>query len=40
ENLEKRLPGYEVAITDRSRDETKLIIITYSDKGLGAYYFL
>jgi len=37
--LEKRLPGYEVAITDRSRDETKLIIITYSDKGLGAYYF-
>jgi len=39
EDLEKRLPGYEVAITDRSRDETKLIIITYSDKGLGAYYF-
>ncbi|GAI07043.1 unnamed protein product, partial [marine sediment metagenome] len=39
EDLERRLPGYEVAITDRSRDETKLIIITYSDKGLGAYYF-
>jgi dipeptidyl aminopeptidase/acylaminoacyl peptidase len=39
EDLERRLPGYEVAITDSSRDETKLIIITYSDKGLGAYYF-
>lgn len=38
-NLEKRLPGYEVVITDMSRDETKVIARTYSDKSMGAYYF-
>jgi len=39
ENLEKRLPGYEVIITDRSRDENKVIVRTYSDRNRGAYYF-
>jgi len=39
EDLEQRLPGYEVVIADRSKDETKLIIVTYSDKVLESYYF-
>ena len=39
EELEQRFPGYEVVIADRSKDETKLIIVTYSDKVLEAYYF-
>ena len=37
--LEKRLPGYEVFISDNSKDETRMIIRTYSDKSLGAYYY-
>jgi dipeptidyl aminopeptidase/acylaminoacyl peptidase len=41
--LEERLPGYEVVAGDqgrnlRSKDETKVIVRTYSDKSLGAYY--
>jgi len=39
EELEERLPGYEVVIADRSKDETKIVIVTYSDKVLEAYYF-
>jgi len=39
EELEQRFPGYEVVIADRSKDENKLIIVTYSDKVLEAYYF-
>ena len=39
EELEERLPGYEVVIADRSKDETKMVIVTYSDKVLEAYYF-
>ena len=38
-NLEKKLPGVEVAISDLSKDETKAIIISYSDKSRGTYYY-
>ena len=38
-DLEKRLPGYEVNIASSSRDETRILVRTYSDKSLGAYYF-
>jgi dipeptidyl aminopeptidase/acylaminoacyl peptidase len=37
--LESKLPGYEVAVSDLSKDETKVLVRTYSDKSLGAYYF-
>jgi dipeptidyl aminopeptidase/acylaminoacyl peptidase len=37
--LEQKLPGYQVAIADMSKDETKVLIRTYSDRSLGAYYF-
>jgi dipeptidyl aminopeptidase/acylaminoacyl peptidase len=36
--LEKLLPGYEIGIADVDRSEEKLIIRTYSDRSLGAYY--
>jgi dipeptidyl aminopeptidase/acylaminoacyl peptidase len=39
ENLEKRLPGVEVVVYNTSRDETKLLVRTYNDKTMGAYYF-
>ncbi len=39
EDLEKRLPGYEVAVTNSNRDEDKFLIRTYSDKSRGAYYY-
>ena len=37
--LEAQLPGYEVGITSFSKDETKAIVVTYSDKSRGEYYF-
>ena len=37
--LERRLPGYEVVVTSMSRDESKCLVRTYSDKSLGAFYF-
>jgi len=40
EDLEKRLPGYEVVVASMSRDETKVLIRTYSDRSLGVYYYL
>jgi len=40
QDLEKRLPGYEVVVTDMSKDETKVLVRTYSDRSLGAYYYL
>jgi len=40
ENLEARLPGYEVVVANMSRDETKVLVRTYSDRSLGAYYYL
>ena len=39
EKLEKKLPGYEVGITSFSKDETKAVVITYSDKSRGTYYY-
>ena len=37
--LESKLPGYEVGITSFSKDETKAIVITYSDRSRGTYYY-
>jgi dipeptidyl aminopeptidase/acylaminoacyl peptidase len=39
ETLEAKLPGYEVVVASRSRDERKVLVRTYSDRSLGAYYF-
>ena len=36
--LELKLPGYEVGITSLSDDETRAIVVTYSDKSRGTYY--
>jgi dipeptidyl aminopeptidase/acylaminoacyl peptidase len=38
--LEKRLPGVEVRVYSMSKDETKVLVRTYSDRSLGAYYYL
>jgi len=38
--VEAKLPGYEVSLADMSRDETRVLVRTYSDKSLGAYYYL
>ena len=38
QKLESQLPGYEVGITSFSKDETKAIIVTYSDRSRGTYY--
>lgn len=43
EFLEQKLPGYEVVAGDgganlKSKDESRIIVRTYSDKSLGAYY--
>ncbi len=40
EELEKQLPGYEVIVSNMSRDETKALVRTFSDRSLGAYYYL
>jgi dipeptidyl aminopeptidase/acylaminoacyl peptidase len=39
EGLEERLPGYEVVIVSRSKDERKVLVRTYSDRSLGSYYY-
>ncbi len=39
EGLEDRLPGYEVVIVSRSKDERKVLVRTYSDRTLGSYYY-
>jgi dipeptidyl aminopeptidase/acylaminoacyl peptidase len=38
-DLEERLPGYEVVIEDKNKNEDKILIRIYSDKSRGAYYF-
>ncbi|OAM90399.1 S9 family peptidase [Termitidicoccus mucosus] len=38
-DLKRRLPGYDVSIASMSRDETKVLVRTSSDKSRGAYYF-
>lgn len=37
--LETKLDGYEIGISGSNKAEDKLIVRTYSDKSLGAYYF-
>jgi dipeptidyl aminopeptidase/acylaminoacyl peptidase len=37
--VEERLPGYEVSVSSMSKDERRVIVRTFSDKSLGAYYF-
>lgn len=37
--LTKLLPGYEIAIGGKNKDEDKLLVRTYSDKTRGSYYF-
>ena len=38
-NLESKLPGVEVSITELNDEETKAILIAYSDKSRGTYYY-
>jgi dipeptidyl aminopeptidase/acylaminoacyl peptidase len=37
--LQQKLPDYEVVVTSMNKDENKVLVRTYSDKTLGAYYF-
>jgi len=37
--LEQKLPGVEVSISSLSKDETKAIVVSYSDRSRGTYYF-
>ena len=37
--LEARLPGYEVVVSDTSRDEREVMVRTYSDRSFGSYYY-
>lgn len=37
--LQGQLEGYEIGIGASSKDEKKLIVRSYSDRSLGAYYF-
>ena len=38
-DIEKRLPGYDVDVVSRSRDESRCLVRTSGDKSRGAYYF-
>lgn len=38
-NLEKQLPGYEVALAGTNKDEDKGLVVTYSDRALPTYYY-
>lgn len=37
--LESKLPGKEVVVTSMSKDEIRVLVRTYSDTSLGAYYY-
>ena len=37
--LETKLPGDEVVVTSMSTDESRVLVRTYSDKSMGAYYY-
>ncbi|HRI47807.1 MAG TPA: S9 family peptidase [Ignavibacteriaceae bacterium] len=37
--LSKLLPGYEIAISGKNKNEDKLLVRTYSDKTRGSFYF-
>jgi dipeptidyl aminopeptidase/acylaminoacyl peptidase len=39
ETLEEKLPGYRVAVTNMNKEETKVLVRSYSDRSLGGYYF-
>ncbi len=39
QDVESRLPGYEVALANMSRDETKALVYAANDRTLGTYYF-
>ncbi len=39
ENLEQKLPNVEVAITSFNKDENKSVVVSYSDKSRGTYYY-
>ena len=39
EKLEAKFSGYQVGIVSATKDENKMIVRTYTDKSLGAYYF-
>ncbi len=38
-DITSKLPGKQIAITGNNKSEDKLLVRTYSDKSLGAYYF-
>ena len=38
EKLEAKLPNYQTSITSVTKDENRMILRTYTDKSLGAYY--
>ena len=38
-DLEARLPDKEVSIVDRSKDETRWLVVTHGDRELGTYWF-
>ena len=38
QELERRLPGYELAITSANDDETVFVVRTFNDRSLGAFY--
>lgn len=40
DRLEGELPGVEVEVASTSRDESRVLVRTYSDKTRGAYYYL
>jgi dipeptidyl aminopeptidase/acylaminoacyl peptidase len=39
DKLESKLPGYEVAVADMSKDETKVVVRTKSDRFRGAFFY-
>lgn len=39
DKLEKKLSGVEFGIVDHTKDELKFIVVAYSDKTRGTYYF-
>jgi len=38
DDLQNKLPGIEVVVTSENKEEDKLLVRTYSDRSLGAYY--
>ena len=38
-SLENKIPGVEVRLSSLSKDETKAIIVAFSDRSRGTYYY-